>query len=824
MRIYRLLATALLFCLPSVLQSQIAEIAEPTATDFGLYQPDTFFITPMLPDYELAPDFSDVTNFNRFKSIYLFNDHELGLLQENHFFARKGICRQFYDYYNQYTWDRVPVFVTTDAVLHIYHVLFERLLTDIEVRCFIPAVQQMIGSLIVDTQVLCNATTDKDVREAALRNLAYLHVARCLLDGELRDIPENVRHWVEAEWNLVQAHAGYAFSPIFGPFSELDYSRFKPRGHYTHSESLRRYFQVLTWLGQMIFTVEAEKFGDLAERHTLQALLLTQHLGSPDDSQAAAGQWNLIIEPTNFFVGRPDDPAVPEYRGIAERIYGEDWLELPADSLANANLLAAFMAEAQKLREPEIPNWIYGTFTSYKGFRFMGMRTIPDSYLFSRLVMPYVANRTMPKGLDVMAALGSDRAAAILEEFYQQSQFANYGCQLAALHAEFAAKPAADWAQNLYWNWLYTLAPLLTPKGSGYPTFMKSPAWADKELMTALASWAQLRHDTILYAKQSETPRGIVTETPRSYVEPNPQLYARLGALLRYTRDGLARRGLLNDDYNDKIDLFAQLLAFLRDVAGKELQNTPLTEAEYKNLFCFGKVAKVLLVETDASNPDRSQTDQQAVIADVHTDANSGLCLEEGVAYPLQIFVVVREGEVTRLTAGAIFSYYEFAQPIEDRLDDERWREMLATHSEPAMPIWLNSFTDVSTQWHIDESVVPENCCDHSFTTGVQSLSPQQPQGFCLLTCYPNPFNPKTILEVHLASSAQVELDIYAINGRLVRSFKPGQQSAGRHPIVWDGLDEAGVAVGSGIYFCRVRSVSADGQILTASQKMSLVR
>ena len=89
------------------------------------------------------------------------------------------------------------------------------------------------------------------------------------------------------------------------------------------------------------------------------------------------------------------------------------------------------------------------------------------------------------------------------------------GADPARYRAYLAAPiPAADWAQNLYWNWLYTLLPLLEPKGEGWPVFMQNQAWTDKSLNTALGSWAELRHDTILYAKQSETEKSIPPVPP----------------------------------------------------------------------------------------------------------------------------------------------------------------------------------------------------------------------------------------------------------------------------------------------------------------------
>ncbi len=119
------------------------------------------------------------------------------------------------------------------------------------------------------------------------------------------------------------------------------------------------------------------------------------------------------------------------------------------------------------------------------------------------------------------------------------------------LNGQFAALGADTWTQNLYWGWLYCLLALLDEKGDGYPTFMKSQAWADKELNTGLGSWTELRHDTILYTKQSYATLGLEMGSPKKgYVEPNPELYGRLASLVKMTGDGLSARGLLLDQFS----------------------------------------------------------------------------------------------------------------------------------------------------------------------------------------------------------------------------------------------------------------------------------
>ena len=793
----------------------IADIHQDVQTDFAVYRPVPVDVTPAVSPFAVEPDFSNIPNFDSQR--WNFTETDLALLAANHFVAKHSRFEQIYDTYNECTWDGTPIFVTTDAVLHIYHVLFDQILMDAEVRVFTENLDNLLQALIDETTFVYYPTSHPDLAEAARRNLAYLLVARKLLIGDTVEVPAEVADLVQAELDLIESHEGFADSPIFGNFSALDYSQFQPRGHYTKTDELKAYFKSMMWLGWTIFTMEPDLFGNLASRHTLQALLLTQMIYKLDGGDLF-DEWSGIYDPTVFFVGKTDDPCIKQYKPIAEQVYGSDFLDLAPIALTDPTLLDEFMTQAQTLPEPRIPNWVYGsTSTTYKGFRLMGQRFIPDSYMFAHLVLPEVPGRNFPKGLDVMAILGSGRAYEILDTFYEETKFTSYSPKIAEFQAEFIAKSDADWAQNLYWNWLYTLMPLLFAKGDGYPSFMQSSAWTDKELMAALASWAELRHDTILYAKQSMSPCGIAPGPPRSYVEPNPHLYARLASLVRYTREGLDTFDLLSQDFIDRLDLFENLLLFLLEISIKELEDTPLTDAQYEDIFCFGKVMQDLVTfPIDPNNPYECEADDMAVIADVHTDSNTDMCLEEGVGYPLEIFVIVNEGGAARLTRGAVFSYYEFTQPIADRLTDEAWREMLNSDNPPEMPGWI-SFIDRNVirpeRW--EGSI--ENLFEKEFSAVVPNL--KLPISCALLQNYPNPFNPETTIEFTLNIAGRVVIEIYDLLGRRIQTLIDAIRPAGWHTVRWDGKDETGNCMPSGLYMYTLKANSHQ-----LSKKMFLLR
>ena len=84
---------------------------------------------------------------------------------------------------------------------------------------------------------------------------------------------------------------------------------------------------------------------------------------------------------------------------------------------------------------------------------------------------------------------------------------------------------------------------------------------------------------------------------------------------------------------------------------------------------------------------------------------------------------------------------------------------------------------------------------------------------------YPNPFNPGTEIEVRLPEAGDVELSVYDVDGRLVARIFSGRETAGVKRFWWDGRDDEGRSLPSGVYFYRLR---AGKRVLT--RKMVLVR
>ncbi|TAH57639.1 MAG: DUF3160 domain-containing protein, partial [Methanosarcina mazei] len=335
----------------------------------------------------------------------------------------------------------------------------------------------------------------------------------------------------------------------------------------------------------------------------------------------------------------------------------------------------------------------------------------PDSYVFSNMVGAYTGEyrgekeepftfvisgagrpiRGFPRGLDIMALLGSERAVYWLDEL-NDSSYENYSVQYVAMDSEFSNFSAAEWNRNLYWSWLYSLQPLLKDYGEGYPTFMQTDAWQDKELSTSLSSWTELRHDTILYAKQSYTIVETAMPMPPEekpvvgYVEPVPDFYARLFALTKMTNQGLDEMGVLDPVSKSRLTELETILSRLQAISEKELENEEMTEEDYEFIRDFGAQLEGVIADVD------EKARKTTVVADVHTDANTEAALEEGVGYVDMIVVAYKlpDGRVL-IGAGPVMSHYEFKQPISDRLTDEKWREMLEKNP-PEKPEWTSTY------------------------------------------------------------------------------------------------------------------------------------
>jgi hypothetical protein len=751
-----------------VLQTEPVDLSNISTEKISLvkyYSLASLDVALQVSQYDLPLETNKIANFQDFSEKISLSDRALNLLEKNGFAVIKNPFNSKEEHitqpYKTLKQREIPIFITSDSLLHLYHIQFDETLRQIEEREFYDNIWEISKELLNDSIGKYNGASG-DLKEVYKRNTAYFAVGLELLkptteqlckgdkwecegndayftQEELNkytfEIPDFVKKEVEKELEMIEEHQGFSDSPIF--IYKEDYSQYVPRGHYTRSEKLKNYFKAFMWYGRISMLLKGTdqvKAGQSCNDFPPCKAILSLYDAKIQTSQAALiasnfalskelkDKWDRIYSVTAFYVGLSDDLGPYEYLDAINFVFGD--LFMPNDlTEENIGKLKAKLAE---YRTPEIYGGtgeakIWGPpFTPEQadellgitqGFRLMGQRFIPDSYMFQNLVFPNVDSplgpekpftwvmtdagptRGFPRGLDVMALLGSKRARELLDEL-KDSNYERYDERFNLLKQEFNGFSEADWNKNLYWSWLYTLKSLLKEFGDGYPKFMQTIAWHDKELTTALASWAELRHDTILYAKQSYTPTKMTAIIPPlekpvvGYIEPVPEFYNKLLALAKMTNQGLSAMEVLDKTAKSRLENLEEVLEKLVELSKKELKNQELEKTDYEFIKNFGERLNAVIVDVD------EKAKKTTIIADVHTDQNTKQVLEEGVGYVNLIVVAykVPDGRIL-IGVGPVMSYFEFKHPMEDRLTDEKWQEMLNSEL-PQNPEWISNFSE----------------------------------------------------------------------------------------------------------------------------------
>ena len=122
------------------------------------------------------------------------------------------------------------------------------------------------------------------------------------------------------------------------------------------------------------------------------------------------------------------------------------------------------------------------------------------------------------------------------------------------------------------------------------------------------------------------------------------------------------------------------------------------------------------------------------------------------------------------------------------------------------------------TAQHIDGEISSTNV--DSFLVGTLALDNEpMPSTFKILGNYPNPFNPKTNINFSVKHTTEVDLTVFTLRGKLVRQFHLGLLSSGNKSIAWEGKDNFGNNVPSGVYVYRLRS-----EFHSEARKMTLLK
>lgn len=634
-------------------------------------------VTPSVEPYTVEPDLSNVDNLWQF---YL-TDEMQEKLKQNGFVVCGESGSEFFEQYEYNRYGQIASFVTVDSLMHTYHLYFAYLQKNIERDYLADRIEQLSRRMLDDSIMEYEQLKGTEWENAAKRNVAFFTVGSKLLDNTTA-VNDDVKDIVEFELNHIGKAEGIETSKITGVME--DYTQYAPRGYYEGDEQLERYFRAMMWYGRVHFKQDDEELDR-------SALLISEMIS--EDTEAYE-LWQSIYEITGFFAGASDDSGVNEYIPILNEAY-ENGVTID-ELIGDKDLFARLHKATGELPAPQINSIPIhdGEDNVIPGFRFMGQRFTIDAAIMQQLIYSRVGKnragdkRMLPDVLDVPAALGSDIALDILKE-NGATRYEGYTENMNELREALSAENEVLWSASLYAGWLNTLRPLLDVKGEGYPQFMQGEEWAKKDLECFAGSFTELKHDTVLYTKQvmAELGSGWDEEPDdRGYVEPEPLVYARFADLSDRTAQGLQKYGMLNVNERENLLRLSQMADMFLEISKKELTNETLTEEEYELIRTYGGNIEHFWIEaikeqSGGSEGVAAQECPASLVVDIATDPN-GQVLEAATGSPSQIYVVVKVDGKVKIARGSVYSFYQFPWPMDDRLTDSRWRQMLGVQPD----------------------------------------------------------------------------------------------------------------------------------------------
>lgn len=598
---------------------------------------------------------------------------------------------------------RFPSFITVDLAIDTTHAYFDALLRDLEQYQLGPMLARALTEMLKEAeQVRATASTEAG-RAVARRNALFWAVSLRLVKNKA-PLPAALREDTDKLVNAIVACDEHL--PIEVTRAPFDVTQTKPRGHYTRSRDLERFFRSMSWLGMAAFYVE----GELADVEGA-ALLARTWLGSK------AGREGLerLMKVTTFFVGGADSAGLAEAATALRRV-SPAAAGATADQLVVADVQARLQKElVATLAAPRIG-------PAVRQLRVLGRRAFEDAVAMQELlpVLPgVVADQGVARAIPPLfgaraaaAVMGSPVARdAILAAMAASARVA-VAAKLERGRTMVSAIPPERWSQDAYHGTLFALRPLLEPSAGQVPPLLATDAWRLRALQAFASGWAELRHDTILYGEQLGAECDVEDlGPPPCWVEPVPELYRRLAGMIRELTSRLKDAGVniglspklragTSPDEPEPLTIMAQppaekskmLISFLDELAaiseaelrGKELDTQRLTW-----LTTVGGLVEWMLMTFANSETLNDRDADMAVIADVFTWRPAAQVLEVGVARPELIYAIIPSPKGPVLARGAVMSYRELMQPQASRMTDDGWRAEIAAGRTPARPDWL---------------------------------------------------------------------------------------------------------------------------------------
>ncbi len=786
---------------------------------------------------------SNILYLDSIKTKMNLTSYELDLLKTNGFFVTERIKNDFINMFHDIWVKDLPVFVTSDAILYALHRSYDLMLKSIEINFLIPKLTEVLNTLHDNFGLLEQKYSGSPEMITYLKDAdLYLTVPRKILQDNSSPYYSNnsttLNHFLDniSGLSLVE-------EPIFGKtFRYVDYSQFQVRGHYTdeYHPQLAKYFQAMMWLGRIELYLVQPKSANTdttvwadVQRQTIDSYLISE-LIKLSGVQASIDEIENTI---HTFVGDQDNVTLKQLNDLTGRLQINS-----ASALTDGSILKTFQDSlsvqpyaGQKILSQVLESdpFTVDAIVPASAFLLFGQRFVVDSYVTGNVVFDKIifnnkkVTRMLPSTLDILFSIGNSASAQILQPELDKY---HYATNLASLRYLIDSYTADFWNSSIYNLWLNSIRTLNPPQDrSNLPEFMQTAAWWQQKMNTQLASWTELRHDNLLYAKQSYT--GMITcSYPYGYVEPIPSFYNAMKNFATLTSGKLSALPFQVGYEVSFLNGFAAVMDTLETIAEKELNKKELSDQEKmflqsvlytKNVACGadpldGWYYKKLTYHSYFVDMP------QFIVADYHTaptdeyGSTVGWVKHSGTG-PANLCVVVANisnvGNV--VFAGPVSSYYEYTTTNFKRLTDEEWNSTYLKQS--LRPDWVNVYLANSNGESRGSGSMLITDVRNNFQSDANLF-----ENFVLLQNYPNPFNLETTIRFSIPSklaNSFSELKIYNINGQLIKKIFSREIPAGNYLVKWDGRNDVGQIVSSGVYIYQLKI----GQVVK-SGKMSLLK
>ena len=629
-----------------------------------------------------------------------FDSKLYNMLGKNGFAIVPAEHNQLFHVYEKNDYADFPSFVTTDLYLQLFHLYFDCVLRDVEEK-HLDSLMIVFSSQMEAEMKTLTSSQDAEVKAAAEFGQAWFAVASWLFSHDKApasaatlNVPEAYKKMVMEEiTKAIDAENGYSdMLEYFPPEEMFGYSLFRPRGHYTRSKVCSRYFRGMMWL-------QTAHFGTNKPSKMKQIALIANVFNQQPKLRAI---YNKVSEPITYLMGTPDNVTIIQ---VANQIKE---MGLPIEQLLSSRKdMANLTKDIEEIAKRQMRIELKKTRGSKYVVDIMPQRYQPDAEALIATTdqdSP-VSLRPCPKGLDWMAVMGLPGAERILiDELKETQRWTGFPKALTTARKKAATTP---WDACVANQWMYTLQSL-GDTAQSLPYFMQSPQWQKKNLNTALASWAELKHDAILYAKQPMLAEcgdgGPEPPVVKGYVEPNVKFWEKAIALVTRMDKVLTTYNLQTEKAKAVYERIKEMAEFCRDISKKELNGGKITDEEYNQIEIIGSTVENISLELVSEDNEMLQgwsdvvsTDKKvAVVADVFTASGENVAIDnkcvlyEGVGPAYEIYVVVEIDGSLYLTRGAVLSYREFTRLISDpRMTDEEWQEELKKSPTGGTPSWM---------------------------------------------------------------------------------------------------------------------------------------